>query len=222
MSEPLWPICKQLQLAVFAVVDHGHQFQLVGPPFWWLDLLLVPPAAPVEHWQVQNTSAFLIDFIERAQPLWAHPPDAELISGSWLETDEDGNDWPFEARAVRIDNVNFLFITQLGEHYHQQVALLRAGRKTLLENEALEAEIARRTAQIREREEEIANRLLAASGYRDLETGAHVRRIGLYSEIIARALNFSILHVSDIRVAAPMHDVGKIVIPDRILLKPGN
>jgi len=85
----------------------------------------------------------------------------------------------------------------------------------------LEEKVEERTRQVREREEEIILRLISASGYRDDETGAHIRRIGLYSAAMGKELGWQPQTVADIRLAAPMHDVGKIGIPDRILLKPG-
>lgn len=98
-------------------------------------------------------------------------------------------------------------------------------RRLVLESEdyqhRLEVEVRERTAEIRQREEEIALRLVAASEWRDNETGAHIRRIGLYSATIAEALGWSKRDVDDIRVAASMHDIGKIGVPDAILLKPG-
>ncbi len=85
----------------------------------------------------------------------------------------------------------------------------------------LENEVRARTAAIRNREEQITLRLLSAAEYRDDETGAHIRRIGQYSEIMAEELGMKPQEVANIRLAAPMHDVGKIGIPDSILRKPG-
>ncbi|MGB6066193.1 MAG: HD domain-containing phosphohydrolase [Desulfomonilaceae bacterium] len=85
----------------------------------------------------------------------------------------------------------------------------------------LEQKVLERTALIRRREEQIILRLISASEYRDDETGAHIQRIGLYSSVMARELGWVPQAVNDIRVAAPMHDVGKIGIPDQILQKPG-
>ncbi len=75
---------------------------------------------------------------------------------------------------------------------------------------------------MRRREEEIALRLVSATEHRDAETGAHIRRIGLYSEIIAAERGWGADAAEEIRLAAPMHDVGKIGIPDHILRKPGS
>ncbi|MEA1650307.1 response regulator [Nitrospirillum sp. BR 11164] len=67
----------------------------------------------------------------------------------------------------------------------------------------------------------ILDRLCVAGEYKDQETGGHVRRIGLLAEALARALGWSEDACRAIRLAAPMHDIGKIAIPDRILLKNG-
>ena len=65
------------------------------------------------------------------------------------------------------------------------------------------------------------NRLAIAAEYRDEETGDHILRISRYSALIAEKIGLSPSVVDNIRYASPMHDVGKIGIPDRILLKPG-
>jgi putative two-component system response regulator len=85
----------------------------------------------------------------------------------------------------------------------------------------LEAKIYERTKEIRLREEEITLHLVAASEFRDEDTGSHIRRIGQYAAAVARALGWDESDVEILRLAAPMHDVGKIGIPDHILLKKG-
>jgi putative two-component system response regulator len=67
----------------------------------------------------------------------------------------------------------------------------------------------------------VLDRLGLAGEYKDNETGAHVRRIGRYSEVMARRLGWSQAACQAIGRASPMHDIGKIAIPDRVLLKPG-
>lgn len=67
---------------------------------------------------------------------------------------------------------------------------------------------------------EIITRLTAAAELRDEDTGSHTRRIGRYSAIIAEKLGMPADQVKTLTVAATMHDVGKIGIPDSILLKP--
>jgi len=92
----------------------------------------------------------------------------------------------------------------------------------------LESEVALRTMELKHALERVKEssletiyRLSTASEYKDEDTGAHVKRMSHYSAAVAASLGFSGTIVETIRYAAPMHDVGKIGIPDRILLKPG-
>ena len=71
------------------------------------------------------------------------------------------------------------------------------------------------------RERETLLRLAKAGEYRDEVTGNHVLRMAKYSRQIAEALGLSEKECDEIEYAAPMHDIGKIGIPDKILLKPG-
>ncbi|GJJ02970.1 two-component system response regulator [Duganella rhizosphaerae] len=68
---------------------------------------------------------------------------------------------------------------------------------------------------------EIVQRLGLAAEYKDNETGLHVIRMSHYSRILGRAAGMSEAEADDLLHAAPMHDVGKIGIPDSILRKPG-
>ncbi|MCH7880113.1 MAG: response regulator [Proteobacteria bacterium] len=77
------------------------------------------------------------------------------------------------------------------------------------------------TQQIASRERETLLRLAKAGEYRDEETGYHVVRMAKYSREIAEALGLSESECEEIEYAAPMHDLGKIGIEDRVLLKPG-
>lgn len=64
------------------------------------------------------------------------------------------------------------------------------------------------------------NRLVLAAEYKDEDTGDHIVRMSRYSAFIAEKLGLPAREVQNIRYAAPMHDVGKIGIPDNILMKP--
>ena len=92
-----------------------------------------------------------------------------------------------------------------------------------LNNQAanLAHEVAAATAKLQEREEELVMRLALAVEYRDNDTGEHTLRVAKYSRLIAEQLGLSPRLCRDIYLAAPLHDVGKVAIPDGILLKPG-
>lgn len=87
--------------------------------------------------------------------------------------------------------------------------------------EILAEEVRRATTEIFQRERETITRLARAAEFRDPETGAHIQRMARYSALIAERLGMSREQVDNILQAAPMHDVGKLGIPDYILLKPG-
>ena len=92
----------------------------------------------------------------------------------------------------------------------------------------LEAEVAKRTEELRQAFEKIKMasidtilRLSRAAEYKDQDTGAHIKRVSNYAAAIARRMGLTESAVETILYAVPMHDVGKIGIPDKILLKPG-
>src|SRR3990170_4750585 len=76
------------------------------------------------------------------------------------------------------------------------------------------------TREVREREKETLLRLARAGEFRDEETGYHLIRMSRYSRLIASALALERDEAETIELAAPLHDIGKIGIPDQILLKP--
>jgi putative two-component system response regulator len=85
----------------------------------------------------------------------------------------------------------------------------------------LEETVRIRTEELKEASREMILRLVTASEYRDDDTGAHIKRISLYSRILAERLLLQDVFVDFIAIASMMHDVGKIGIPDSILLKAG-
>jgi PAS domain S-box-containing protein len=76
-------------------------------------------------------------------------------------------------------------------------------------------------ASLRRSREETIRRLSRAAEFRDDETGAHTERVSRYCELIATRLELDPKHCERLRIAAPMHDVGKIGVADAILKKPG-
>ena len=114
--------------------------------------------------------------------------------------------------------------------FQQDEILLRI--RTLLEtrmlylqiqsqNQVLEAKVRERTRALEAAQAEIVERLAMAAEFRDDNTGQHTQRVGQMSALIARQLGLPDQQVALIRRAAPLHDVGKIGVPDTILLKMG-
>ena len=98
-------------------------------------------------------------------------------------------------------------------HKYQQEADQRARN--------LELQIAFATQQIKRREHETLFCLAKAGEFRDEGTGNHIQRMARYSLAIAQALGLPSQTLDELEYASPMHDIGKIGIPDAVLLKPG-
>ncbi len=113
--------------------------------------------------------------------------------------------WPWAVLGIG------LAFTALSAGYLSSVV----NRRACLEEKVLE-----QTADVRQAQEEVICRLVSAAQWSDEETGMHIRRTGLLSEALARAAGWFGDDLEAIRQAAPMHDVGKIGIPDAILQKP--
>src|SRR5512143_2861572 len=95
--------------------------------------------------------------------------------------------------------------------------------KIVLSDQArvLQYQVDKSVAEIHERELETLAKLAKAGEFRDKTTGNHLMRMGKYSSLIAHNLGLGSDTVHVLEVAAPMHDIGKIGIPDSVLLKRG-
>ncbi|HSQ53919.1 MAG TPA: HD domain-containing phosphohydrolase, partial [Candidatus Bathyarchaeia archaeon] len=85
----------------------------------------------------------------------------------------------------------------------------------------LERQVEERTKKLREALIDTVQRLTLAAEYRDEDTYVHVKRISYYTEVIAKEMDIPSQDADVMFYAAPMHDIGKVGIPDSILLKPG-
>lgn len=97
--------------------------------------------------------------------------------------------------------------------------LYRQGLERL--NESLEEKVAERTKQLNETRLQVVRRLGRAAEYRDNETGLHIVRMSKISRLLGEAMGMDAYECDLLLNASPMHDIGKIGIPDQILLKPG-
>ena len=114
-----------------------------------------------------------------------------------------------------VDKIEFLARTR-------NMLLVSDARKQLTDRAAwLADEVRKATAEIVARERETVFRLCKAAEFRDPETGAHILRMAHFSRLIARGLGLAVEEQELLLEAAPMHDIGKVGISDKILLKPG-
>ncbi len=122
---------------------------------------------------------------------------------------------PFETEELKARVANHLIVKKARENL-------------VLQKQLLEKKVEERTFELKEtsRKMEMASieailRLSRAAEYRDDDTGNHVFRVGVYCAEIAKKLGLDRGNIKKLSMAAPMHDVGKIGIPDKILQKPG-
>jgi two-component system response regulator RpfG len=101
------------------------------------------------------------------------------------------------------------------------LALRRSQRVIADRAQWLEEQVMLATGEVRTRERETLMKLAKAGEYRDEETGNHILRMAKYARLISEELKLTAMECDEIEAAAPMHDIGKIGIPDQILMKPG-
>jgi putative two-component system response regulator len=179
---------------------------------------------------------------ERALAIAHAQPRPDMILLDIMMSDMDGLE---VCRRLKADphtaSIPIIFVTALAYGPHEEHGLslgavdyltkpisppiVRARVKTHLalsqQNRELEAKVRERTDDLTRSQLEIIRRLGRAAEYRDNETGLHVIRMSHYANLIARHHGLDAAWCECLLNAAPMHDVGKIGIPDSILLKPG-
>ena len=114
---------------------------------------------------------------------------------------------PFELAEVLARVHNMLEVRLLHKELHNY-------------NDVLEQRVLERTADLHESYLETIFAMTRAAEHKDEDTGAHVQRISYYSRELARMLGMDEEFIDKIFFASPMHDIGKIGIPDHVLLKP--
>ena len=114
---------------------------------------------------------------------------------------------PFDKIEVLMRIRNLLEASLVHKEYQRQ-------------NQTLEEAVALRTRELLETQKDVIHRLGRAAEYRDNDTGSHIMRMSHYSVILGRAAGLTEDECQLLQQAMPMHDIGKMGIPDDILLKP--
>ncbi len=157
----------------------------------------------------------------KAHGVWSQIPtivvtaNAEEKHRALREGASDFLSKPLDVEELKLRTFNYAKI----KHYQDSLSDM---------NRVLEERVRERTRELQEAlslakrtEYEISARLGKASEYRDMETGMHIKRMSHYSAELARLAGLPPEEVELILYASPLHDIGKVGIPDRILLKPG-
>lgn len=186
------------------------------------------PRQALAHCQAADPDLLIVDYmmpeldgIQLVQELRAKPGRADLPVLMVTANDE------LEVRHRALEAGTNDFLTKPLDRVEfrarmRNMLALRASQRRLQDRASwLAEEVAKATDEIVRRERETILRLSRAAEFRDPETGDHIQRMAHYSWMIAVRLGLPLEQQQLILEAAPMHDVGKVGIPDNILLKPG-
>ncbi|MFT5101552.1 MAG: putative two-component system response regulator [Planctomycetaceae bacterium] len=131
----------------------------------------------------------------------------------------------YKIRALKAGAKDFIgkpfAVTEVLARVHNMLEVRLLHKEVNDYNDTLEKRVGVRTADLQDNYLETIFTMTRAAEYKDDDTGEHVRRISYYSRDLARLLGQDETFVDLIFVASPMHDIGKIGIPDHILQKPG-
>ncbi len=149
-----------------------------------------------------------------------HYPDLPTVVISGVGVVEDAlravrlGAWDYLTKPIR----NFDVLMHTLDKVVERAALRRENRRY---QEHLEVLVRQRTEELERTRRQIMQRLSRAAEYKDNETGNHVMRVGEISAVLGQAMGMSPERCQMLRECAPLHDIGKIGIPDAVLLKPG-
>ncbi len=193
---------------ITTVVDSSaalEQFEAVAPDLVMLDLNMPQPDgfAIMRGLEERIPAESYLPVIVLSGEL---SPEAKQRAFSSVAKDFVGK--PFDAMEILLRIGNLLQTRYLHLALHEQ-------------NWRLEEMVRERTQALVRAQTETLRRLAQAAEFRDDETGQHTRRVGAMAALIAREMQLPDELIELIEQAAPLHDVGKIGIPDSVLLKPG-
>jgi putative two-component system response regulator len=151
----------------------------------------------------------------RADAQWARLPIVILTASNDQET---------KRQALQLGANDFLSKpvdpTELVPRVHNVLTVKQHHDHLREYSHKLEAEVLRRTAELARSRQEVIHCLARAAEFRDDATGKHVFRVGRYTRIIAAEMGWTGERLNMLEQAAQLHDIGKIGVPDNILLKP--
>ena len=115
----------------------------------------------------------------------------------------------------------FLKVRNAMRYYENTIEIEKLNKDITRKNFELEALVEIRTKELENMTNSLIVALENANLYNDENTGKHIKRVAMFSELIAKELGLSKEFVARIKMYAPIHDIGKVGIPDEILKKPG-
>ena len=220
----------QRQLQAISIDDEYLNLVLIEEMGRKLDLNIssfTDPVAALEHLKHHSTDIIFVDYmmplmdgISLIQKARVYYPDIPIVMITAVSSDNE-----LKLRALENGATDFLSKPlNLPEFSARVRNLIKLRESQLLYKnwaDVLRTEVDKATNDIKLREHETLKVLGSAAEYKDPETGEHIIRVAHYSRIIAEELTDDEEMQQQIFRAAPLHDIGKIGVPETILLKPG-
>lgn len=207
IQELLHVICESIGLTTKAVFDGEHVMEVVAE--WEPDLILMDAMMP-------GKDGFTVTAELKQRPEFKRIP---IIMLTGLKSQDD------RLKGIKAGAADFLskpiHSKELALRVQNQLKIKEYAEFLLHHNEILEEQVKQRTALVQESYLDAIYRLGVVSEYKDEDTGAHISRISYYAREIAAAMGLDSDFRETLFHAASMHDIGKVGIPDRIMLKEG-
>ena len=146
------------------------------------------------------------------------PEDSEMLLGAIKEfavSNRLPKQKPVEVKQLPPDEEDSGYLKQYN------AVLVRKLENKMFQLEQKNRELEKAKDEIRKGYIETIQRLTSAAEYRDKETGLHLKRIGMYTMLLSDVMGLNGRMAEILCIASPMHDLGKVGISDKILLKPG-
>ncbi len=215
---------EPLQLRAFSRSLRREPYEVVvstDPRQALMDLALKPADILVSDWKMPGLNG--IEFLEQAQALVPDAPRILITAHAELDTVLDAINRVSVSRFVRKPWTPAELrqtMRQTAEKVVLQRENARLNELLLAKTQALEEVNQRLEELVHSRTTALLDGLVLALDYRDTETQWHSRRVAEYSALLAETLGLSGQVLRDVEWGALLHDIGKIGIPDHILLKP--
>lgn len=164
-----------------------------------------------------------IELLKRLHSINADTPVILMTAYAQLDTAINGIQYGAFDFILKPYNPEYLIIAIDKAARYISLINVEKNYKKMLEDTVRERtqELARALVSLENVSREMIQRLTAMAEFRDTDTGAHISRLGLYANKIAEELEMPMDFIGNITFASQIHDIGKIGIPDSILLKPG-
>lgn len=216
-----------LETVVVERLDDGC-FQIIGSTPDWFRLIFQEADSGEKKLTLNNNSHFLENFMVDAENFWLEKGAGQLRSGPWTESDPSGNNITLEAAAISAGKRNILLIEQGRYAQDEKRYLIQKGRELRLDHRRLEQVVAERTAKLlntMKKHQKALDGIIQAVALtiesRDPYTAGHQKRVSKLVCGISEELSLSEREIEGFRLAAIIHDLGKISSPADLLSKPG-